>query len=104
MIPESTNAALLAAELGQAETIDLHGMRVDEARHTLDEFLHTSFMHGHAAVRIVHGRGTDTLRRMVETMLPKHPIVEAFRGSTRTDEAGAVTYAALSKRSRSFKL
>jgi DNA mismatch repair protein MutS2 len=96
---ESAEAALFAAELGSAPTLDLHGMRPDEARHRLDEFLHTNFMRGEPAVRIVHGRGTDTLRRMTETLLKQHPVVDAWRGSTRTHEAGAVTYAALSKRS-----
>ncbi|MFA5935725.1 MAG: Smr/MutS family protein [Patescibacteria group bacterium] len=95
---ESFEAALFAAELGEAPTVDLHGMDVQTARHALDEFLQQSFMRRESAVRIIHGRGTDALRHAVEKIVSSHEIVEGWRGSTRPDEAGAVTYAALSKR------
>jgi DNA mismatch repair protein MutS2 len=95
---ESTDAALFAAEIGEAPTIDLHGMHRDEARHALESFLHQAFMRRDSAVRIIHGRGTDTLRRATESILSAHPVVDGWRPSSRPDEAGAVTYAALSKR------
>ncbi|SFM03086.1 Smr/MutS family protein [Variovorax sp. OV329] len=37
--------------------IDLHGMRSDEAREALSQFIRTSFKQGLRCVRVVHGKG-----------------------------------------------
>ena len=84
-----------SAELGGALELDLHGSSVDVALGQLDSFLHVHWHHHEEIVRIIHGRGTGTLRLAIHRWLKGQPkMVAAFRDSTRLDEAGAVTYVA----------
>ncbi len=54
-------------------------LTVDEASFRLDQYLNDAFMAGLPSVRIVHGKGTGTLRQAVHEMLAKHPLVKSFR-------------------------
>ena len=45
----------------------------------LDKYLDDAFMAGLYQVRVVHGRGTGTLRRVVRQQLTKHPLVKSYR-------------------------
>lgn len=56
-------------------TIDLHGMRVQEAYDTLDAELEVLTMAGAKDVRIMHGIGTGTLMKAVHEYLEKSPFV-----------------------------
>jgi DNA mismatch repair protein MutS2 len=100
MPPSNPNheSAIFAAELGDAPTIDLHGMNADTAIHDLDEYLNREFMHGTLVIKIIHGRGTATLQRAVTQHLRSHPLVDYFRGAESPSQSGAVTYAALARR------
>lgn len=67
----------------QAE-LDLHGHRVEEARHALGEFLKRSIHRGWRCVRIVHGKGLGSrdgipvLKGKVKKWLTRHEVVIAF--------------------------
>ena len=54
-------------------------LTVDEALFRLDPYLNDAFMAGLLSVRIVHGKGTGTLRHAVHKVLAKHPLVKSFR-------------------------
>lgn len=54
-------------------------LTVDEALFRLDRYLSDAFMAGLPSVRIVHGKGTGTLRQAVHEMLAKHPLVKSYR-------------------------
>jgi len=54
-------------------------LTVDEALFRLDQYLNDAFMAGLPFVRIVHGKGTGTLRQAVHEALAKHPLVKSFR-------------------------
>jgi DNA mismatch repair protein MutS2 len=54
-------------------------LTVDEAVFRLDQYLSDAFMAGLPSVRIVHGKGTGTLRSAVHKVLAKHPLVKSFR-------------------------
>src|SRR5581483_1467633 len=56
----------------------LLGFTSDEARVAVDKFLDDAALAGHLEVRLVHGKGTGTLRRAVEAVLRGHPLVTAF--------------------------
>ncbi len=43
--------------------LDLHGMRTDEARETLAEFLRNSCKRGLRCVRVIHGKGLGSFRK-----------------------------------------
>ena len=59
--------------------LHLRHLTVDEALFRLDQYLNDAFMAGLPLVRIVHGKGTGTLRQAVHEVLAKHPLVKSFR-------------------------
>lgn len=90
--------AVFAAELGTAESLDLHGMSREETKNELDKFLNHQFMLGTEVVKIIHGRGDQILRRAVEDYLKKCPFIEYFRGSNNPAEAGGATFAVMARK------
>jgi len=59
--------------------LDLHSFTVEEALPALDRYLNDAFMAGHSEVRIVHGKGSGTLRQAVNRELKRHSLVRFFR-------------------------
>ena len=57
----------------------LRRLTVDEALFRLDQYLNDAFTAGLPFVRIVHGKGTGTLRRAVHEVLANHPLVKSYR-------------------------
>ena len=68
---------IAAAEHPEHE-INLIGMTQEEAREALERFLDRALVSGVAHVRVVHGHGTGTLRRVVREVLSTHPAVARF--------------------------
>jgi DNA mismatch repair protein MutS2 len=95
---DEAEALIVAAEMGgETPEIDLHDQMPEQAVRELDLFLHGALVRGERTIRIIHGRGTGSLRRVVHELLAKHELVVHFRDSTEPDEIGGVTYAALPK-------
>lgn len=93
-------ATLLAAELSDdTPEIDLHGENADVALQLLESFLHHELMAGNESIRIIHGKGTQTLQKKIFIWLEKQKqlgLIAAYRGATvATGQQNAVTYAAL---------
>jgi len=63
--------------------LDLHQLTVDEALLKVDEFLHDNYRAGLHFVRIVHGKGSGTLRQEVSRFLSGHPLVKSFHAADR---------------------
>ena len=59
--------------------VNLHSLTVDEALIKLDKFLYDAFMAGLYQVRVIHGKGTGTLREATHKALAKHPLVKSYR-------------------------
>ena len=75
---------------GVASEIRLIGRTSDEARDLLEKYLDDAFLAGLPTVRIVHGKGTGTLRRVVHELLAAHPLVAEHRpGAPREGGDGA---------------
>ena len=68
-----------STEIPPINELRLRHLTVDEALPKLDQYLHDSFMAGLIQVRIIHGKGTGTLRLIVRRELKKHPLVKSFR-------------------------
>ena len=66
-------------EVPPENELRLRRMTLDEALPKLDQFLHDTFMEGLIQVRVIHGKGTGTLRQTIRRILGKHPLVKAFR-------------------------
>ena len=61
------------------DEVRLRQLTVDEALLKLDKYLNDAFVAGFYQVRVIHGKGTGTLRQMVKEYLATHPLVKSFR-------------------------
>jgi DNA mismatch repair protein MutS2 len=57
----------------------LIGLDSERAREDLERALDQAFASGKRTIRIVHGHGTGTLRRMVAEVCREHPAVRSFK-------------------------
>lgn len=62
-----------------SDEVQLHRLTTDEAVLKLDQYLNDAFMAGLVRVRVIHGKGTGTLRQVVSEQLSKHPLVNSYR-------------------------
>ena len=75
--------------------IHLRRLTVDEALPKLDKYLNDAFMAGLHQVRVIHGKGTGTLRQVVREQLAKHPLVKSYRAGEYGEGGAGVTIAEL---------
>lgn len=86
--------------------LDLHGMRTDEARQALGQFIRQAVDQGIRCVRVVHGKGlgspgkTPVLKSRVHSWLVQKNEILAFV-QARGDEGGAGALVVLLRSSRS---
>jgi DNA-nicking Smr family endonuclease len=67
-------------------TLDLHTFAPSEVGSLVPEWIEASRAAGLTELRIVHGKGTGALRRSVEALLARHPLVASWR--TAGEDAG----------------
>lgn len=71
-----------AVDIGEAlfasGELDLHTFSPRDLRALVPDFLDGCHARGHRQVRIIHGKGTGALRRSVEALLRRHPLVASF--------------------------
>jgi DNA-nicking Smr family endonuclease len=60
-------------------TLDLHTFAPAEVKDLVTEYIEACAARGIRELRIVHGKGTGALRRTVEALLPRLPLVASFR-------------------------
>jgi DNA-nicking Smr family endonuclease len=72
-------------------TCDLHGLRVEDAKAAVREFLAEALAHNLRCVRIIHGKGMNSgprgpvIKTAVNMILRKTAPVLAFRSARRVD-------------------
>jgi len=76
----------------------LRHLTVDEALPKLDQYLHDAFVAGLYQVKVIHGKGTGTLRQIVRRKLAKHPLVKSFRPGEYGEGGEGVTIAELTEK------
>ncbi len=70
--------------------LDLHTFRPDDLSELIPTYLEECAAHGLREVRIIHGKGTGTLRETTRSILERSPLVESFRpGDTLSGSWGA---------------
>jgi DNA mismatch repair protein MutS2 len=81
-----------------SDELHLRHLTLDEALPRLDKYLNDAFMAGLYRVRIVHGKGTGTLRQTVRKILDKHPLVDSYRPGISGEGGAGVTIVELSRK------
>jgi DNA mismatch repair protein MutS2 len=71
--------------------LSLRGMRVEEALQLLNKYLDDAYLAALPYARIVHGKGTGTLRQVVREVLASHPLVASFRSGALNEGGEGVT-------------
>ncbi len=66
--------------------LDLHTFQPGDVKDLVPEYLTACRERGILQVRIIHGKGTGTIRNIVKSVLEKLPYVESFR--TAEERAG----------------
>jgi DNA-nicking Smr family endonuclease len=71
--------------------LDLHAFRPAEAASVVEEYLAACRERGLSSARIIHGKGTGTLRETVHALLRRSPLVESFRLGDETSGGWGAT-------------
>jgi DNA mismatch repair protein MutS2 len=94
---EARRAAATPAPPDVAMNFDMRGWRAADVADKLDRYLNDAYLAGLPFVRLIHGKGTGTLRQIVRDLLNGHPLVASF-GSGGPDGGEGVTVARLVER------
>ena len=77
--------------------LDLHTFRPQDLGELIPAYLSECAARGLREVRIVHGKGTGTLRTTVHTLLGRSPLVASIRSGDETSGSWGATIATLRK-------
>jgi len=77
--------------------LDLRGQRADEALDMLQNYLERAYLARLPWVRIIHGKGTGKLRKVVREALQRYPQVTSFEAGKHNEGGEGVTIAELRK-------
>jgi len=83
----SSQARLQAPTVDVSVETDIRGLRAADVEPQIDQYLHDAYLIGLPWVRIIHGKGTGALRKVVRDVLQAHPVVERSE-SARQNEGG----------------
>lgn len=72
--------------------VDVRGKNVEEALEELEEAIDRSLRIGSERLKIIHGHGTETLKRNVRTFLSRHPSVKSWKTGVFAGESDGVTF------------
>jgi len=81
-----------------SDELRLRYLTVDEAIPRLERFLHDTYMTGLNRVKIIHGKGTGTLRLSVRRELTHHSLVKSFRPGDNWEGGEGVTIVEFSEK------
>ena len=76
----------------------LRHLTSDEALLKLDQYLNDAFMAGLYQIKVIHGKGTGTLRQLVREKLVKHPLVKSHRPGKYGEGGAGVTVVELAEK------
>lgn len=93
--PASPTAADAPHPLPITGELDLHTFRPSDLGELIPAYLAECTARGIREVRIVHGKGTGTLRSTVQALLRRSPLVETFRQGDATSGSWGATIATL---------
>jgi len=71
--------------------LDLRGLRADEAIRELEKHVEAAYLAGMPFTRIIHGKGTGSLRKAVREALRDNPVVNAVESGQEGEGGDGVT-------------
>ena len=78
-MPDPTDPVVLPI----SDELDLHNFRPSEVGPLVHDYLNECLKVGITRVRLIHGKGTGTLRKTVHRELDRHPKVVSYKLSER---------------------
>jgi len=81
-----------------SDEIHLRRLTTDEAITKLENYLHDAYVSGLKQVKIIHGKGTGTLRLMVIRELGRNSLVRSFRPGVHGEGSQGVTVVELTEK------
>lgn len=91
MVPDADDPVPLPID----GTLDLHAFRPADLKYLIPDYLSECRRVGILAVRIIHGKGTGTLRRTVHSLLDRLDCVASYRLAGEDSGAWGATLVAL---------
>ena len=77
------------------DSIDLHPFAPIDIPSVIEEYIAQCIVAGIYELRIVHGRGTGVQRKLVQSLLAKHPQVASFKDAPAEAGGWGATVAVL---------
>jgi DNA mismatch repair protein MutS2 len=71
--------------------LNLRGQTTEEALPRLDKYLNDAYLAGLPQARIIHGKGTGVLRRVVREFVASHPLAASYRPGDRYEGGEGAT-------------
>lgn len=88
-------AGEVSSHLDQDRTVDMRGQSLEEALRLLEVQLDTAVLNQEARIKIVHGHGTDTLKKGLRSYLSRSVYVKKWKAGTPETGGDGVTWAEL---------
>ncbi len=85
----------VSSHLDQDRTLDMRGKALEEALSLLEIQLDTAVLNQEARIKIVHGHGTDTLKKGLRSYLSRSAYVKKWKAGTPETGGDGVTWAEL---------
>ena len=85
------------AERNVSGEIDIRGLATDEALLELDKYIDEAVLAGIGTITIIHGKGTGTLRKNVQSHLRHHRNIKTFRVGLFGEGENGVTIAEIAE-------
>jgi DNA mismatch repair protein MutS2 len=94
-IPENDGTPVTSVAFQPSPGVELHlrGLRAEEALEKLDQYLDNAYAAGLPYARIVHGKGTGTLRQLVRQALSTSTLVTRWENALDNEGGEGVTIA-----------
>ncbi len=84
-----------SSHLDQDRTLDLRGRSMDDAISQLEQQLDTAALNQESRIKIVHGHGTDTLKKGLRNYLSRSVYVKKWKSGTTDSGGDGVTWVEL---------
>lgn len=86
-----------AHEMPLDGTLDLHTFDPKDVKELVPDYIEACLEKGIYRLRIIHGKGTGVLRRIVHSILEKNPSVASFRHESDSGGSWGATVVDLKK-------